>query len=278
MTATNDRRLEPERTAERATWLICGATDIGLQRQQNQDTFVIADLHSGQISSPCAEVELSLSDRGFLLLVCDGMGGEAAGEVAAQIAASSIRENLVEEGAAVSEHPAEALRNAVTVANRAILDEAKMRPEERGMGTTCTAAIVLPGRLTVAQVGDSRAYLYRGGALHTLTKDQSLAAQLVDFGVLKPEEVPTFQYRNIILQALGSKTPVKPVISHFELVPGDRVLLCSDGLHGPVPDTEIRAVLSSVGDLTNTTRTLVARALKAGGPDNVTVVVAEYRA
>ena len=279
MRAMSDLGREPERRAEpQPKWRICGATDIGLQREQNQDTFVIADLHSGEITSPCAEVELSLSDRGFLLLVCDGMGGEAAGEVAAHIAAASIRENLVEEGAAVCEHPAEALQHAVKVANRAILQEAKMRPEERGMGTTCTAAIVLPGRLTVAQVGDSRAYLLRGETLHTLTKDQSLAAQLVDFGVLKPEEVPTFQYRNIILQALGSKTPVKPVISDFELIPGDRVLLCSDGLHGPVPDTEIQAVLSSGGDLSSTTRALVARALEAGGPDNVTVVVAEYRA
>jgi protein phosphatase len=279
MAVTSDLTRKAERTADAPpTWRICGATDVGLQRAQNQDTFVIADLHSGEISSPCAEVGLSLSDSGFLLLVCDGMGGAAAGEVAAHIAAASIRENLVEEGEAVSKHPAEALHHAVTVANRAILEEVKIRPEERGMGTTCTAAIVMPGRLTVAQVGDSRAYLLRGGALHPLTKDQSLAAQLVDVGVLKPEDVSTFQYRNIILQALGSKTPVEPVISDFALMPGDRLLLCSDGLHGSVPDPEIQAILSNTSDLANTTHALVARALEAGGPDNITVVMAEYRA
>jgi protein phosphatase len=247
-----------------------------LQRRQNQDTYVIADLCSGEISSPCVEIGLSLSDRGLLLLVCDGMGGAAAGEVAAQIAAASIRENLVEEGTAVSEHPAKALHQAVAVANRAILDEVKVRPEEHGMGTTCTAAVVMPGRLTVAQVGDSRAYLLRAGALHLLTKDQSLAAQLVDFGVLKPDEVSTFGFRNVILQALGAKT-LKPVISEFSLLPGDRLLLCSDGLHGPVPDSEIREILSKSSDLADVTRALVDRALAAGGPDNVTVVVAEYR-
>src|SRR4029434_2771100 len=101
--------------------------------------------------------------RGLLLMVCDGMGGAAAGDVAAHIAADSIRENLVEEGPDVSRHPGESLQQAVAIAHRAILNEAEARPEERGMGTTCTAAIVMPGRLTVAQVGDSRAYLLRDG-------------------------------------------------------------------------------------------------------------------
>jgi PPM family protein phosphatase len=256
---------------------VCGATDIGLQREQNQDTFVIADLSSGEVSSPCAEVGVSLPDSGYLLLVCDGMGGAAAGEVAAQIAAGSIRKRLVDAADTISAHPEEALGDAVSVANRAILGDIKERPQRRGMGTTCTAAIVLPGTLTVAQVGDSRAYLLRNGQLFSLTKDQSLAAALVEQGALKPEDVRTFPNRNVLLQALGTRSSIEPVISQYPLSTGDRVLLCSDGLHGSISDAEIQATLANDGDLTAITATLVDHALAAGGNDNVTVVVAEYR-
>jgi serine/threonine protein phosphatase PrpC len=255
---------------------VCGATDIGLEREENQDTFVIADLSSGKVSCPCVEVGLSLPDNGYLLLVCDGMGGAAAGEVAARIAAGSIRQELVDSGDAVSAHPDEALSDAVAVANRAILSDARTQPERRGMGTTCTAAIVLPDMLTVAQVGDSRAYLLRGGQLLALTKDQSLAAQMLDQGALTPDQMSSFSRRHVLLQALGTRTAVEPVISQYRLVAGDRVLLCSDGLHGCISESDIRASLRDSGDLTSVTKTLVDRALAAGGEDNITVVVAEY--
>jgi protein phosphatase len=238
---------------------------------------VSADLSSGQMSSPCAEVGLSLPDNGYLLLVCDGMGGAAAGEVAARIAAGTIKQTLVASGDDVPAHPVEALEDAVAVANRKILDEARDRPQRRGMGTTCTAAILLPGTLTVAQVGDSRAYLLRDNKLWALTQDQSLATQLMNEGVLTPEQVRAHPQRHVLMQALGTKT-VEPVIAQYDLSPGDRVLLCSDGLHGSISDGDIRAALIVPGDLTSTTKLLVDRALAAGGDDNVTVVVAEYRA
>ncbi|MEP6652051.1 MAG: protein phosphatase 2C domain-containing protein [Myxococcales bacterium] len=260
-----------------ATLRVCGATDVGLQREQNQDTFVIADLDSGEVNSPCVEVELSVSNSGYLLLVCDGMGGAPAGDTASHIAAASIKERLVDAGQGVSERPAEALEEAVAAANKAILDDVSDEPRRKGMGTTCTAAVVLPGTLTVAQVGDSRAYLLRDGKLWALTKDQSLAARLVDEGVLTTEGVSTFAYRHVLLQALGGKKAVAPVINQYRLVGGDRILLCSDGLHGLVPDGEIQAALTDTTELATTTRTLVERALAAGGKDNVTVVVAEYR-
>lgn len=256
---------------------VCGATDVGLQREQNQDTFVIADLGSGAISSPCDEVTVPVLESGYLLLVCDGMGGAAAGEVAAGIAARAIRKELVNSGDAVSAHPGEALGDAVVAANRAILDQVRGHPQQRGMGTTCTAAIVLPHLLTVAQVGDSRAYLLRQGKLWSLTKDQSLATQLLDQGVLTAAQVETFPYRHVLVQALGSQT-VQPVIQQYQLLPGDRVLLCSDGLHGLISDADIEKILTSMGNLSGTTQDLVARALAAGGADNVTVVLAEYRA
>jgi serine/threonine protein phosphatase PrpC len=263
----------------RSVLRVCGATDIGLEREQNQDTFVIADLSSGEVSSPCVEVGVSLPESGYLLLVCDGMGGAAAGEVAARIAAGSIRKTLVAAGGdTVSAHPGEALDDAVTRANRAILKDVQTQPQRRGMGTTCTAAIVLPGTLTIAQVGDSRAYLLRDGKLSSLTKDQSLAVQLLEQGVLTPEQMSSFRHRNVLMQALGTQTAVEPVISQIQLSPGDRVLLCSDGLHGIISEADIQAALGDKkGDLTSITKTLVDRALAAGGDDNVTVVVAEYR-
>ena len=271
-TSQEEVRTDDARSALR----VCGATDIGLEREQNQDTFVIADLSSGKVSCPCVEVGLSLPGNGYLLLVCDGMGGAAAGEVAARIAAGSIRQELVDSGDEVSAHPGEALGDAVSVANRAILSDAQTQPQRRGMGTTCTAAIVLPGTLTVAQVGDSRAYLLRDGQLLSLTKDQSLAAQLLDQGALTPDQMSSFSRRHVLLQALGTRSAIQPVISQYRLVAGDRVLLCSDGLHGSISEADIRASLRDDGDLTSITKTLVDRALAAGGEDNVTVVVAEY--
>lgn len=261
-------------------WLlrVCGATDVGLRREQNEDEFLIADLGSGETSSPCVQTEIAPSRAGSLLLVCDGMGGAAAGEVAARIAAESIKQTLAEGSESVTAHPRQSLAGAVVGAHQAILEEAKVHPEERGMGTTCTAGIVLPGKLVLAQVGDSRAYLSRQGRLTPLTRDQTLATALVDAGVLRPEEVRTSPQRNVLSQALGSRHAVEPVISELVLRPGDRLLLCSDGLHGPVSERDIERTLALPPDhdLSEVAATLVKLALAAGGPDNVTVVVAEY--
>jgi protein phosphatase len=254
---------------------VCGATDIGLVRPQNEDTFMIADLASGQLSSPCIGTEFSVSSSGVLLLVCDGMGGHAAGEIAARVAAQAIKECLVSEGPTMTEHPVESLKHAVMGANQAVLDEAKAKPEERGMGTTCTAAIVLPNRLVVGQVGDSRAYLFRDGELHALTRDQSLVSQMMDQGLLDAEQARRSPYRNVLLQALGGHTRLDPVVTEVDVRAGDRLLLCSDGLHGPVTDTRIAELVGATRDLTAAARALIAEALGAGGPDNVTVVVAD---
>ena len=134
---------------------VCGGTNIGSEREENQDTFVIADLESGRMSRPCIRTELWVSRPGVLMLVCDGMGGRPAGEVAAQLAAAFINHELQVERDNVGQAPAQSLNRAVLGANKAILDEAKAHPEERGMGTTCTAAIVSPERLAIVQVGDS---------------------------------------------------------------------------------------------------------------------------
>jgi serine/threonine protein phosphatase PrpC len=254
---------------------VCGGTDIGSHREHNQDTFVIADLGSGEQSRPCLSTDVSISKPGLLMLVCDGMGGAAAGDVAANVAAASIKEELHAAGGAVSRSPGQSLDRAVRGANRAILDEATSHPEERGMGTTCTAAIISPQRLAIAQVGDSRAYLLREGQLTTLTRDQTMASELVDAGVLQPDQVATFPYRHVLAQALGTHAKIQPVISDVELREGDRVMLCSDGLHGPVSDRAIADILNRSSDASVAAKALIAAALEQGGPDNITVVVAD---
>jgi len=254
---------------------ICGATDVGTKRADNQDTFVIADLWSGDVSNPCRRMEIPLSERGILLLVCDGMGGAAAGDLAARIAAEAIRQQLVGAGPAVTEHPNESLKSAVFGANGAVLAQAKAQPEARGMGTTCTAAIVLPDRLFVAQVGDSRAYLLRDGRLQRLTRDQTMADQLLESGALRPDQLDSFPYRHVLTQAVGTQAAIEPITSEARLRRGDRILLCSDGLHGPVPDQKIARILGADADINSVTHALIQAALAAGGPDNVTVVVAD---
>jgi len=275
----NQPRIEPASGATAAVsdrrLAICGATDIGARRADNQDTFVIADLRSGDLSNPCSRTEIPLSKRGILLLVCDGMGGAAAGDLAARIAAAAIKQELVGAGAAVAEHPNESLKSAVFGANGAVLAEANAHPEARGMGTTCTAAIVLPDRLFVAQVGDSRAYLLRDGRLQPLTRDQTMADELVETGALRPEQVATFPYRHVLTQAVGTQSTIDPVTSEARLRRGDRLLLCSDGLHGPVPDQKIARILGAAAAIDVVTHDLIQAALAAGGPDNVTVVVAD---
>jgi PPM family protein phosphatase len=255
---------------------VCGATDVGVRRAENQDAFVIADLRSGDLSNPCSRTEIPLSGRGILLLVCDGMGGAAAGDLAAHIAAEAIKEQLVGAGPAAAKSPDESLKSAVAGANGAVFAEAKVHPGARGMGTTCTAAFVLPTRVFVAQVGDSRAYLLRDGRLQLLTRDQTMADELVESGVLRPDQVESFPYRHVLTQAVGTRSTIKPIISEAPLCRGDRLLLCSDGLHGPVPDEEIARILSAAdADIDRVTRKLIEAALAAGGPDNVTVVVAD---
>jgi PPM family protein phosphatase len=253
---------------------ICGATDVGARRAENQDTYVIADLRSGDLSNPCSRTEIPLSKQGILLLVCDGMGGAAAGDLAARIAAEAIKEQLVGAGSAVTDSPGDSLESAVAGANGAVLAEAKAHPATRGMGTTCTAAIVLPDRLFVAHVGDSRAYLLCDGRLQRLTRDQTMADQLVEAGALRPEDVSSYPYRHVLLQAVGTHSTIEPARFEVPLRQGDRILLCSDGLHGPVPDKEIAQILAA-GDINYVTHELIKAALTAGGPDNVTVIVAD---
>lgn len=221
------------------------ATDLGLVRRQNEDSFVGS---SG------------------LYAVCDGMGGARAGEVASEVACRVLTDMPKNAGAAE-------LRDAIARANRLIRERSLADPTLSGMGTTLTAVTGTGSPLTVAQVGDSRAYLLHAGEFRQVTEDHSLVAEMIRRGQLTPEQAAVHPHRSIITRALGTEETAKPDIIELPLEVGDRVLICSDGLSGMVPDEELQGLLGAGTDPQETADELVAAALRNGGEDNVTVVV-----
>ncbi len=256
---------------------VFGKTDVGLIREHNEDNFLVADV-TGSIRAADgrAPFTFKLGEKGALLLVCDGMGGAAAGEVAAQMAADAIYESLTAADPQPRDGFARLLRRAVQRANERIFIQSRDNQSERGMGTTCTAAALVDDTLVVAQIGDSRCYVLRDGKLAQVTKDQSLAWQLIEAGAMTAEEAKAFEHANIILQALGVQETVEVVLSQVSLRRGDVALLCSDGLHGPVADEEMLAVLIAEHDLNKAGDALIQKALDRDGPDNITVVLARF--
>ncbi|HMF44290.1 MAG TPA: protein phosphatase 2C domain-containing protein, partial [Polyangia bacterium] len=223
---------------------VFGKTDVGLVREHNEDNFLIADVTGGvRTAEPRAPFAFKLGDKGAALLVCDGMGGAAAGEVASQMAVDSIYDALASSEPQQRDAFARLLRRAVQQANERIFIQSRDNQSERGMGTTCSVAALVDETLVVAQIGDSRCYILRDGKLAQVTKDQSLAWQLIEAGAMTADEAKAFEHANIILQALGVQERVEVVLSQVQLRKGDVALLCSDGLHGPVTDEEILAVL-----------------------------------
>jgi len=256
---------------------VFGKTDVGLIREHNEDNLLIADLGgSFRESSLDQPAKLTLGPRGALFLVCDGMGGAAAGEVASQMAVDAVFDSLRTAQPPADEPFARSLRHAVEVANDRIFQQSRDNQSERGMGTTCTAAALVDETLIVAQIGDSRCYVFRNGNLGQVTKDQSLAWQLIEAGAMTAEDAKAFEHANIILQALGVQDRVDVVMSQIALRKGDVVLLCSDGLHGPVTDQEIRDILAAESDLKNAGEGLLQKALERDGPDNITVILARF--
>jgi serine/threonine protein phosphatase PrpC len=252
-----------------------GKTDVGLIREHNEDNLLIADVSTGvRLNEPSEPLAIPLGPKGALFLVCDGMGGAAAGEVASQMAVEAIAGTL-EAAAPLARDPfARRLRHAIEDANDRIFAQSRDNQSERGMGTTCTAVALVDQTLVIGQIGDSRCYVLRGGRLSQVTKDQSLAWQLMEAGAMTAEEAKGFEHANIILQALGVQERVEVVMSQVDLRRGDLVLVSSDGLHGPVTDEEILQILQEETDLKKACDRLVTRALEREGPDNITVVVA----
>ena len=256
---------------------VFGRTDVGQIREHNEDNFLVADLTRKTRSLMEGDREQIVGERGTLLGVCDGMGGAAAGEVASQLAVDIIYEKLVQ-GDPPTDHDdlARRLVQAVEEAGMRIFNEARADRTRRGMGTTSTIAALMDSRLFVAQVGDSRAYVLRGDKFTQVSRDQSLVNQLIEAGQLTEEEAETFEHNNIILQALGTAETVQVDLTYVDLCKGDRLLVCSDGLSGMVRGDEMREVLLSARDSLEACKELTDRANRAGGHDNITVIVAEF--
>jgi serine/threonine protein phosphatase PrpC len=254
-----------------------GKTDVGLIREHNEDNFVIADVSKEvRTSEPREPLSMTVGPKGALFVVCDGMGGAAAGEVASHMAVESILGTMAAAEPLERDLFARRLRRAIEDANDKIYAQSRDNQSERGMGTTCTVAAVVDQTLVVGQIGDSRCYVLRGGRLTQVTKDQSLAWQLMEAGAMTAEEAKAFEHANIILQALGVQERVEVVLSQVELRRGDVVLVSSDGLHGPVSDEELLQILRDEPDMKRASDRLVSRALEREGPDNVTVVLARF--
>jgi protein phosphatase len=232
------------------------STHVGLRRQANEDRFAIVP-------------ELGL------YLVADGMGGHQAGQVASRLAAEgAIRAIAALQGAAVS--LAERLRQAVACANREIFVEAQARPELAGMGTTFVGLLFGEGRLALAHVGDSRAYVLRRGRLRALTDDHSIVAELLRRHAISEADAREHPHRHVLTRALGVRPRTEPDLAELTPQPGDLFVLCSDGLTSHVDDAGLAARLADEDDLEAAAADLIGAANRAGGLDNSTVVLIRY--
>ncbi len=233
---------------------IWGITDIGLVRQENQDSYRTA-----------------VVENGLVAVVCDGMGGARGGRVASSLAADTFVDtvcSLFPEG-----EPELLLRQAVDAVNERVYAEALQNPELRGMGTTLVAALVTEEKIWVANVGDSRCYRVEEGAITRLTRDHSYVEDLVCRGEITAEQARTHPKKNLITRAVGVDHTVKTDVYTLENK-GGYLLLCSDGLSNPVTDEEIRGEVVAE-DKDGCCRRLLTRALDRGAPDNVTVVLVQ---
>lgn len=220
------------------------ATDIGQVREGNEDSYLV--------EPP-------------LYAVADGMGGHKGGEVASQLALETVEEMFREGRGSLAEH--------VRAANRAVFERSVDDSKVAGMGTTLTTALVEHGSAHLAHVGDSRAYLLRAGSLRQITEDHTLVARMVQLGEITAEEAEVHPHKNVLTRALGTEPDVDVDELELGLLDGDRLLLCSDGLTSMVTEQQIEAILEAAPVAQDAADRLVRAANRAGGIDNITVVV-----
>ena len=206
-----------------------------------------------------------------LLILADGMGGHAAGEVASQLMVEHVSQLDIDPG---NDDMRSMLATAADEANRSIARRIKKSPETDGMGTTLTTLLFNGTEFGLCHVGDSRGYRMRDGNLERITTDDTYVQSLVDRGELDPEDISTHPQRSMILKAYNGRV-VEPTLKTLDARPGDRIMLCSDGLSDPVTDSTIETTLSSEGTPEGAVKQLIELALRSGGPDNVTVIVAD---
>jgi protein phosphatase len=268
----------------------CGLTDPGKVRVGNEDQFLVADLVKSMLIHQTTlshedHTRLFGSSQGQLLLVADGMGGHAEGKRASGIAVQAVAHYVLNtmpwfyrlHDAGESDLHDE-LKAALEECQRGVEAASAASPAGRPMGTTLTMAYLLWPRLFVVHAGDSRCYLMRGGRLHQITRDHTVAQQLVDRGVLPAGRAEESHWSHVLWNCIGGGShQLNPDVYRATLEIGDTLLLCTDGLSKPVPQEQIRATLQQAGSAEQACRRLIALANSQGGPDNVTVVVAQFR-
>jgi len=261
-------------------YVFVGLTDVGRVREHNEDNFLVDELSTVKRGTSGEVFTGSLGNRGLCLVVADGMGGAAAGEVASQMAVDIIHGEVsaADLGGTVrsEESVIAALEGAINKANDAIFKKGQDSKDHQGMGTTLTGSMVLGDSLYLSQVGDSRGYLLRKGKLVQMTRDQSLIGQLIEEGTLTEEQAEKLGGKNIILQALGVEESLKIDSKRYDLLRGDTLLLCSDGLSGMAPDARLEEILVSEPDLGKAARMLIDAANAGGGKDNITCILARF--
>ncbi len=260
-------------------------THVGNVRPNNEDQYLVLYLAKALAvldTSLPVEQRVRLPDHeGHVLLVADGMGGHAAGERASarvvneallyvlETAKWFFRQDDPDENVRVR-----LLRETLARIDQELIEEAQRDPTLLGMGTTLTALTLIGTGAFLVHVGDSRAYLLRNGHLQQLTRDHTHVQEMIDSGKMKPEEAKKHRLRHLLSNTIGGLPGVEPEIFKFSLANGDRLLLCTDGLTDPVGDGEIADVLKAHPDANDACQALVDAALARGGPDNVTVVLA----
>jgi protein phosphatase len=237
-----------------------GKTDQGLARSNNEDNYYV-DVKSG------------------LLIVADGMGGHAAGEIASNLAINVIRDYFQEENKFVRNNdqsygPAtNKLNSALCVANLAVFEAAQSSPQLKGMGTTIAAALMIGNKLSIAHIGDSRVYLVRSDNIELLTDDHSIVNEQVKRDIITKEEAAKSNIKNLLTKALGISPEVEADLNELTLFDGDILLLCSDGLNTMLTDESILKIISFAKRPSDACEFLINAANEKGGKDNITVIV-----
>jgi serine/threonine protein phosphatase PrpC len=247
---------------------VAGETNVGMKRNHNEDNF-------------------SVLEESGLYIVADGMGGHASGEVASKMAVDALQEFF----SATADDPERTwpykmdrskgyeenrLITGIKLANLRIYESAQRDPRQRGMGTTIVSIFAVDSGVYIAHVGDSRVYRIRDKQMEQLTEDHSLLNDYIKMKRLTAEEIANFPHKNVIVRALGMKDTVK-VDSRFEQPQeNDIILMCSDGLSGPVSDEELLDIATTTGDLKSAAAKMIERANANGGPDNITVVLVRW--
>lgn len=234
-----------------------GMSDMGLVRSKNED---------------CWLIDMNLC----FAMVADGVGGGACGEIASALTVQTVASYLPSPSEELT--PEQLIKEAIREANRRVIERARQEPRCKGMASTVVAAVWSLPRLIIANAGDSRAYLWRGGELTQLSHDQTMANELKHALGLSEEQMRRYPHKNVLTMAVGTGEDILVMTREEMLAPGDEVLLCSDGLSGPVGDDGIATALSEQGSLESKLEELIGAARNSGAPDNITAILLRYKA